>query len=123
MQRRILVIDDDPDIVRLFALVLGKRGDIVDVAANGREALAKVVEGRPEIIFLDLMMPELDGFEIVEALCSAGVSRPHLYVMTAKRLTHQERAYLEVRVERIIQKGTEGLAQVLGSVMQKFDAQ
>lgn len=123
MQRRILVIDDDPEIVRLVALVLGKRGDIVDVAANGREALAKVVEGRPEIIFLDLMMPELDGFEIVEALCSVGVSRPHLYVMTAKRLMPQERAYLEDRVERIIQKGTEDLARVLESVMQKFDAQ
>src|ERR1019366_10067619 len=89
MQRRILVIDDDPDIVRLFALVLGKRGDIVDVAANGREALAKVVEGRPEIIFLDLMMPELDGFEIVEALHSANVLRPRLYVMTSKHLTPQ----------------------------------
>jgi len=121
MKRRILVVDDDPDIVRLFRIALEKHSAIVDVAGNGKEALSKVVEGRPEIVFLDLMMPELDGFEIVEALCSTGVRRPRIFVMTAKYLTPQERAYLEKHVEMIIQKGSNDLAEVLDRVMQNLD--
>ena len=110
---RILVVDDDPDIIRLFRISLEKFGDIVDAASNGKEALSKLVEGRPEIVFLDLMMPELDGFEIVEALCSTDAPRPRIFVMTAKYLSPQERAYLEEHVEMIIQKGSDGLAEIL----------
>ena len=121
MKRRILVIDDDPDMARILKVILEKHGAIVDVAVHGKEALSKMVENRPELVFLDLMMPELDGFEIVEALCSSGASRPHIYVMTAKQLTPQEKAYLGEHVEMIIQKGSEDLAKTLDKVMQDLD--
>jgi len=122
MKRRILVVDDDPDIVRILRVILEKHGDVVDVAGNGKEALSKVVEGRPEIVFLDLMMPELDGFEIVEALSSTGVTRPRLFVMTAKRLTPQEKVFLEKHVEMIIQKGSDDLAEILEKVLSGLDS-
>src|SRR5205085_2185138 len=101
---------------RFFKVVLGERGDIVDVAVNGQEALARLVEYRPEVVFLDLMMPELNGFEVVEALCMPGVPRPRIFVMTAKHLTSRERAYLEEHVEMIVQKGSDNLAEVLDRV-------
>ena len=121
MKRRILVIDDDPDITKFFRIALESHGDMVDVAANGKEALSRMVESRPDIIFLDLMLPELNGFEIVEALCSTGAPRPRIFVMTAKHLTARERAYLEEHVEMIIQKGPDDLSEVLDRVMQSLD--
>lgn len=121
MTRRVLVIDDDPQIVRLCKAVLEERGDHVDVAANGKEALSKVVDGQPEIVILDLMMPELDGFEIVEALSSTGVTRPRIVIMTAKSLTPQEQTYLESRVERIIHKGIDDLGALLDEVMKNLE--
>lgn len=121
MKRRILVIDDDVDMTRILRVILEKHGAIVDVAVHGKDALAKMVENRPEIVFLDLMMPELDGFEIVEALCSSGAARPRIFVLTAKHLTPQEKAYLEEHVEMIIQKGSGELAKVLDEVMRELD--
>jgi CheY-like chemotaxis protein len=122
MKRRILVIDDDPDMVRIIRAILEKHGVIVDVAVHGKDAIAKMVENRPEIVFLDLMMPELDGFEIVEALCSSGVARPRIFVLTAKHLSPQEKAYLEKHVEMIIPKGTDELAGILDKVMRGLPA-
>ena len=122
MNRRILVIDDDPDITKFFRIALENHGDAVDVAASGTEALSRMVESPPDIIFLDLMLPELNGFEIVEALSPAGGPRPRIFVMTAKHLTPRERAYLEQHVEMIIQKGPDDLSEVLERIMQDLDA-
>jgi CheY-like chemotaxis protein len=93
----------------------------VEVAGNGKEALPKLIENPPEIVLLDLMMPELDGFEVVEALSSAGVTRPRIIVITAKALTPQEKSYLDKHVELIIKKGADDLIEVLERVMRDLD--
>ncbi len=63
-----LVADDERNIVQLASLYLGNEGYRVETAANGREALDKVARRRPMLVVLDLMMPELDGWEVCKQL-------------------------------------------------------
>lgn len=65
---RILVIEDDPRSVKLMELVLGSEGYEAVVATNGEEGLAAARERRFDVILLDLMLPEVDGFEVLRQL-------------------------------------------------------
>jgi len=65
---KILIADDDPQILRALRITLSARGYEVDTAADGREALKLATEGHPDIIVLDLGMPGLTGIEVIEAV-------------------------------------------------------
>ncbi len=67
-RERILVVDDEPDIVALVVYHLAKEGYRVSSAANGSDALATARRERPSLIVLDLMLPGLSGFEVLEQL-------------------------------------------------------
>jgi two-component system, OmpR family, alkaline phosphatase synthesis response regulator PhoP len=67
-QKRILVVDDEPDFATLVQGNLEKEGFLVDVAYNGVEGLEKVRSNRPDAIVLDVMMPEKDGYEMCKEL-------------------------------------------------------
>ena len=67
---RILVVDDEPAIVRLMEYVLDRQGYTVRSAADGEEALRIVGEFQPELIILDVMMPRKDGYTVAEAIRS-----------------------------------------------------
>ena len=68
MQKKILVVDDDVEIVELLSFNLKKAGFAVGTAFNGVEALKKAHSILPDLILLDLMLPELDGFAVCEIL-------------------------------------------------------
>jgi len=68
MAYKILVVDDEPNLVRLMEFVLGSKGHQMIVAHNGEEALARVAEQKPDLILLDIMMPRVDGYEVVRRL-------------------------------------------------------
>ncbi len=63
---RIYVVDDEPDMVELLATVLKGEGYEVETYTDGRAALARLLEEPPELLLLDLMMPDLDGFELLK---------------------------------------------------------
>src|ERR1700675_884853 len=65
---RILVVDDTPANVKLLADVLGARGYAVSTAASGKEALEKVAADAPDLVLLDVVMPEMSGYEVCKAL-------------------------------------------------------
>jgi len=65
---RILVVDDEPDNLELLGIILAHEGFITDTAESGAEALASVKTQRPDLILLDVMMPGMDGFEVVTML-------------------------------------------------------
>lgn len=65
---KILVVDDDPDIIKTTTRVLETRGYQVIAALNGEECLKKIQEERPDVIILDLLMPKLDGFGVCREL-------------------------------------------------------
>jgi CheY-like chemotaxis protein len=65
---RILVVDDDPTILRLLQVNLEMEGHEVLTAGDGFEALERLREGRPEVVLLDVMMPGLDGWQVCERI-------------------------------------------------------
>ena len=65
---KLLVVDDDPDILHLLRTVLEAYGFAVETASNGREALERVRAAVPDGIFLDLRMPIMDGFEAMDII-------------------------------------------------------
>jgi two-component system cell cycle response regulator len=65
---KILVVDDDINIINFFQSVLEEQGYIVETAGNGIEAVKKAKQFQPEVILLDVIMPEMDGYEATEAL-------------------------------------------------------
>ena len=65
---RILVVDDVPGMRAIAAIILRSAGHEVETAEGGREALARIEQARPDLVLLDLNMPEVDGFTVLETL-------------------------------------------------------
>jgi DNA-binding response OmpR family regulator len=80
--RQILIVDDDPAIRNLLRLVAERRGLSVDMASDGAEALQLLAESRYDLAIIDLMMPRLNGYELVTALRTFA-QRPAVVIATA----------------------------------------
>ena len=65
---RILVVDDEPDLVRILEFGLKAAGYAVETAPDGQEGLKKARESKPDVILLDLMLPKLDGYKVCRLL-------------------------------------------------------
>ncbi len=68
MQKRVLVVDDEPNIVMSLEFLMRRAGFDVQVARNGREALAALDGSPPDLMLLDVMMPDFDGYEVCERI-------------------------------------------------------
>jgi CheY-like chemotaxis protein/anti-sigma regulatory factor (Ser/Thr protein kinase) len=102
---RVLLVDDDDIVRHQMRLQLQPSGWDISEAANGRIALARLEEARPDAIILDLIMPEMDGFEFLEEKRRRPEWRDiPVVVVTSKDLTAEDRIRLNGGVERIIQK-------------------
>jgi threonine synthase len=106
--QRVAIIEDDADARRLLRRVLQARGEYqIFEAAGGREGIELVREHRPDLVLLDLMMPEVDGFEVLESIRGDGeLSDTRIIVITAKTLTSSERRRLSGQIEALLQKGS-----------------
>jgi signal transduction histidine kinase/DNA-binding response OmpR family regulator len=113
----VLIVEDNAAMRAMLRRELEKEGWVVTEAANGREALECVAANRPELILLDLMMPEMDGFAFVEELrqYEAWRSIP-IVVLTAKDLTPDDCQRLNGYVEQILQKGAYSWEELLREV-------
>ena len=65
---KILAVDDEPDLTVLISYHLARSGHLVETAADGWEAISRISANRPDLILLDLMLPDLDGFGVCEIL-------------------------------------------------------
>ena len=110
----VLLVEDDEPTRAMMKQMLEKQGWITTEAANGIEALARMEENRPALILLDLMMPEMDGFEFAERLHRhpQWKSIP-IVVLTAKDLSEEERAQLGRHVHQVVQKSGQGREELL----------
>ena len=70
MSKLILVVDDEPDLLELVRLTLSQEGFRVETAVDGADALAKVTALRPDLLVLDLMLPDLSGTEVCRQIRS-----------------------------------------------------
>ena len=104
---RILIADDEADARRLVRRILQSQGEYTFFeAANGRETLELVNKEHPDLLILDLMMPEMDGFAVLDNLRND----PHtaeipVIVSTAKELTPDEKNRLQGQIQALMQKG------------------
>jgi signal transduction histidine kinase/DNA-binding response OmpR family regulator len=103
----VLIVEDDKDDRERVRRILEKEGWVVIEARNGQVALECIHEQKPDLILLDLMMPEMDGFTFLEELYKkdAWQSIP-VIVLTAKDLSQEDRLRLNGYVKQILQKGT-----------------
>jgi CheY-like chemotaxis protein len=114
--RRVLVVDDDPDLRRRLRGLLEKDGWAVDEAADGREALDRLA-ARPSLVLLDLLMPAMDGFEfLAEFRQRPEFQSVPVIVLTAKDLTPADHDRLRGSIEKVLRKGSLGSEQLLAEV-------
>jgi signal transduction histidine kinase/DNA-binding response OmpR family regulator len=117
-----LVVEDDEMARSLLVRVLEQEGWRVREAADGRAALEQVAAERPQLILLDLMMPEMDGFEFVHELHKLpDGNRIPIVVITAKDITLEDRLRLSGHVEKILEKGSYSREELLGAIKEMVE--
>lgn len=103
----VLVVEDDKVTREMLAAMLGRHGWEVMEAGNGLEGLDCLDRSEPDLILLDLMMPEMDGFQFVNAIKERpNAERIPIVVLTAKELTLEDRMALNGGVNKVFQKAT-----------------
>ena len=100
-----LVVDDLPENRQLLAQLLRSIGVEVSLATNGREAVDQIAVRRPDIVFMDIWMPELDGLQAMRQIRRRwGADEPKIVAVTASVLSHERRQYLEEGFDDFIAK-------------------
>jgi len=117
----VLVADEERATADYLRETLAAEGYSVDTAVTGREALQKMAGAPPDVLFLNLTLPEVSGFEVMEAVeKDPKLKNTLIFVLTAKHLTTQEMEQLQKRAEVIIQKSSRDLKDILAQVQRKL---
>ena len=104
-QEKILIVEDEDDVIELVRYNLEKEGYLTDVAMTGREAIAKAKSGVPDLVLLDLMLPEIDGLEVCKLIKNdAEMSAVAVVMLTAKGTEADIVAGLEMGADDYITK-------------------
>jgi CheY-like chemotaxis protein len=119
----VLIVEDDADTRAMLRRSLEKEGWSVSEAEHGRVGLDRVASGEPALVLLDLMMPEMDGFEFLDQLRlrPAGTA-PDVVVITAKELTEEDRRRLNGGVRDVVQKRSQDIEVLLADVRSRVAA-
>src|SRR5258706_16031943 len=118
---RVLVVDDDKAIRTLLATVLTRNGYSVESAHNGEEAIETIASNEFDAIVLDLMMPKVDGFEVIEHLERMDSERLKRCVIVLTAVSEKDLRKLDgSRVFRVIRKPFD-LAELVGAVSECID--
>ena len=105
MPKRVLICDDEPYIVESVSYVVRRAGFDVLTAEDGDAALAAALRERPDLIFLDIMMPGLSGDEVCRRLKSDPTTRStHVVILTARGQEEDERRALEMGADEFMTK-------------------
>jgi threonine synthase len=106
--RKVVIVDDDANAIRLIRRILQARGGFeISEISESPKALEFIRQQKPDLVISDLMMPEMDGFTLLEALKKdAALASIPVVVVTAKELVPEERRRLSGMIQRLLQKGT-----------------
>jgi signal transduction histidine kinase/DNA-binding response OmpR family regulator len=116
---RLLVVDDEQENRDLLVKVLEPAGFSVIVAGGGLEGIALAKTGQPDLVLLDLVMPEVSGFDVVEALRSDESTQTiPIMVLTAKDLTEADKRQLSGHVSTIMSRGSTATVDLLDQLRQ-----
>jgi PAS domain S-box-containing protein len=115
VETRILVVDDEPANLEWLESVLKPAGFSVTSAGGGREGIDLARRNQPDLILLDLLMPEVSGFDVVEALNADESTRSiPIMIITAKDLTTEDKQQLNGHAKAILARGSTGATDILG---------
>jgi PAS domain S-box-containing protein len=119
--KHILIADDEPTTRARLTSFLSKTGATTSQVSNGRQALEKIALGTPDLLLLDLLMPDVDGFEVIRRLrrTRSAVNLPIL-VVTAKDLALREKVYLRQSLASLVGKSEADMdyfSQVVGNTL------
>lgn len=107
MAEKILIIDDDLDTLRLVGLMLQRQGYVITAVTSGQQGLEKAVEEKPDLILLDVMMPEMDGYEVARRLrANSETAKIPILMFTAKTQLDDKVAGFEVGADDYLTKPT-----------------
>ena len=114
--KRVLVVDDEPNILRTLTFVLNKEGYDVSSATNADETSAEARSSKPDLIFLDIMMPKKNGYEVCQEIKGdSDLSDIHIIMLTAKGQDADREKGLSVGAEEFMTKPFSPI-QVIGRV-------
>jgi threonine synthase len=120
--RRIVVIEDNVDAARLIKRVLVARSFEVHVAHNGAAGLEMVRQVSPDLVITDLMMPDVDGFAVIDTMkADPDLQHIPIVVITAKELTARERSRLNTQVDLLLKKGSSIDDDIVENLVHKLD--
>ncbi len=115
--KNVLIVDDDAATRNLLRRILTREGWSVSEAADGKRALALLRTNRPTLMLLDIMMPNVDGFDVLKAVRAMDdlVDLP-VIVLTSKDLTREEMGWLKTHAGEVISKGETGRSDLLDAL-------
>ncbi|MGH9765326.1 MAG: response regulator, partial [Blastocatellia bacterium] len=100
-------VDDDQDALDLIIEMLERAKFDTITARDGKRALEELEKNKPDLVILDLMLPEMDGFEVIDRMTlNPDWKAIPIVLVTARDLSHEERRALDIPMVRIIQKGS-----------------
>jgi CheY-like chemotaxis protein/two-component sensor histidine kinase len=112
--RQVMVVDDDADVRAMMTSALTHEGYEAIPVATGEEAVERLADLRPDALFLDLMLPGISGFDVLQTLDSAAAREPmSVIVMTAKELSRDEQDYLRRRAALVLHKASLTLPEII----------
>lgn len=117
---RVLIVDDEPDVLRMLKMVLELEGYETLLASDGQTALRRIELEKPDLVLLDIMMPVLDGWGVLEKLRHTDLPKPpKVIILTAKGERNMDKA-LELGATRYLSKPfeTEDLLASMRDVLQ-----
>ncbi|MDM8535338.1 response regulator [Desulfobacterales bacterium HSG17] len=121
--KQILAVDDDPIVLRQLEDLLGGKGYQVETASSGREGIAKAVANPPDVMVLDLMMPEMDGFSVLDRIRKEpAISDLPVIILTAKDINPDDRTRLKDAVHRVVSKTTMDSKDLLNKLQKALSA-
>lgn len=121
MNHRILIVDDEPNIVMSLEFILKRNGFETAVARDGDEALEEVERFRPHLVLLDVMMPRHDGYEVCQTMRAAGWQDMKIVMLTAKGRDTEVAKGLAVGADAYVTKpfSTRELIQQVGALLEE----
>lgn len=118
---RIMIVDDDPAMRQLLAHSIEKLAAIPIEASNGREALERLKHCKPSLILLDLLMPEMDGFDFINTVQKdESLRNIPIIIITSKDLTNEERAELTSHSQQILKKSF-GVRKIISHICEDIN--
>lgn len=105
MSKRVLIVDDEPNIVISLEFLMKREGFAVSVARDGEEALERIRAERPDLVILDVMMPKLNGFEVCETVrTDPQLAAVRILMLTAKGRQAEMRKGISLGADAYIAK-------------------